>query len=251
MKTLIITFCILILSMELLLAQDTITFNKPKEKDAQKVSSIIVQLKEGSPITVYIDSMKGSSEGIDLLNFDKINSISVIKGEEVLKKYNTPTVIFITSKKEENLKIGKSEQGSITISRINTGNNSHKAGDPVIVIDEKVVKGQSLKEISPDDIDQIRIRKDQKTMDKYNTKVGVIFVTTKKNSDFKIKLDGKNSSNIPVIVIDDRISDLQTLKELPENEIYSMKVLQDEKSMKKYNSENGVIIVTTKKEKIH
>ena len=49
------------------------------------------------------------------------------------------------------------------------------------------------------------------------------------------------------IIIDGKVASDKAITNLTSDEIESMKVLKDEKAIKKYNAPNGVIIITTKK----
>lgn len=168
--------------------------------DAIMISQDVkVKLKEGVEQIVYIDGKKYDSDIFNLLDLDKIDSISVIKGEEAIKKYNAANVVVITTKKDFVIKcmeftINEEEKPnenkpkdskSIENITLNSLNFKDLSGPnvPVFVLDGKIVDGERINELAPIDISNIKILKDEKTKKKYNTEVGVIFVITKEKSD--------------------------------------------------------------------
>ena len=50
-----------------------------------------------------------------------------------------------------------------------------------------------------------------------------------------------------MVIINGKVSDKKTLDKLNPNDIEKMEVFKGEQAIKKYNSPNGVIIITTKK----
>lgn len=149
--------------------------------------SAFVEIKDGAKPDVYIDGKKYDSEILDLIDPDKIKSISVYKGESAMEKFQTENVIEIITKKNESRKKKadtKKDNMNITVKsdRINIisyGKANDNEKHPVIIIDGKLKNKEEMKELSPDDIEQIEVLKDEKTLKKYNTKVGVILITTK------------------------------------------------------------------------
>lgn len=151
-------------------AQDSIIKNPDK-----KSKDIIVNLKDSSMVTVYIDGMVSSAAIIDLLDFDKIESIKVVKGSNAIEKSGTPNLVFITSKKHKSNEEAKISVKMKTLDEIEDVN-------PVVVIDDKISTIKKMKELSPNRIEIIKIRKDQKILEEYKTDVGVIFITTKQKN---------------------------------------------------------------------
>ncbi|MGB0879510.1 MAG: hypothetical protein ACPGTO_02985 [Polaribacter sp.] len=105
-------------------------------------------------------------------------------------------------------------------------------------------------------IDQSKIKavfviKNEEAIKKYNAPNGVILITTKKNVDLdvsKIKSDNIDlGKNKPTIIIDGKVTSYKILKGLTPDKIEKMEVIKGEKAIKKYNSPNGVILITTKK----
>lgn len=141
---------------------------KVDSKNDEKKDGLIVKVKDGKQPDVYIDGKKYDSEILELLDQDKIESISVIKEEQAIKEYNAPNgVILIKTKKEE--------------SKITLRGDVQISGDgPKFIIDGEVSDQKTLEKISPDDIHSITVIKDEKAVKEYNAPNGVILITTKK-----------------------------------------------------------------------
>lgn len=157
--TLLISFAILTQAQEV----------KIEEKNNEKKDELYVKLKEGQNPDVYIDDKKYDAKILELLDQDKIKSVTVIKDEQAKKEYNAPNgVILIKTKKEGGAKIVFREQ-----------KNSGK-GYPKIIIDGELSSQEKLEKISPDDIHSIDVIKDETALKDYNAPNGVILITTKK-----------------------------------------------------------------------
>lgn len=102
-------------------------------------------------------------------------------------------------------------------------------------------------------IESVNVLKGDKALKEYNTKNGVVLIVTKKNmvemdkSKIKVKGYATKEGKAPIIIIDGKKSNQEILKKLSPDDIESIEVLKNEQAMKKYNTSNGVIIVTTKK----
>ena len=106
-------------------------------------------------------------------------------------------------------------------------------------------------------IDQSKIAsvfvvKGNEAIKKYNAPNGVVLIKTKASKKIDIlelkgnasqKLDAKKD---PMIIIDGKVSDKKTLDKLTPNSIEKMEVFKGQKALEKYNSPNGVIVITTK-----
>lgn len=111
-----------------------------------------------------------------------------------------------------------------------------------------------LQLIDPEMIAAVDVIKDEKALKEYNAPNGVILITTKFNaeqSETKIKIRG-NASNIeddkPLIIVDGKVKEQAYLKEISPEDIESINVLKGKKA-EKYDSPNGVILITTKSAK--
>ena len=183
------------------------------------------------------------------IDLDKIAALKIIMPEKVLaminpKLENEFNIKLNVSSKDYNYKGRAKINGSINIKGF--GNNK----DVVFVVDGKVLKDQST--LDPENIDSISVIKTAEMCKKYNSKGGVIFITTKKdyigddNSYAKIKLDGIdiNTNDVMFIVDGEETKDINKLNQ---KSISSISVIKTAEMCKKYNTKNGVIIITTKK----
>lgn len=110
--------------------------------------------------------------------------------------------------------------------------------------------------LDPNRIESINVLKGDKAVKEYNAKNGVVLITTKKEkvdidkSQVRVIGNGAKDEKAPVIIINGEKSDQELLNKLSPDDIESIEVFKDdEQALKKYNAPNGVIIVTTKKEK--
>lgn len=192
MKKLLLSIGIIILFSSANLAQDkTLTV-----KFDDNTKSLIENIKEGEKPVIYIDGKKYDYDIVDLIDQNKIASVSVYKGEEAMKKFNSPKVISIITKNSkdynkvnEGITIRSNSESSISVS---SNTKKDDLEEPIIVIDGKPASKKELKNLSPDDIYAISVFKDEKSLKNYNTNKGVILVTTKKANN---KAENKKNSN--------------------------------------------------------
>lgn len=178
MRKLFLTLSIICLYVFNSLAQDAnITIQKVQNQDSTTIfvqtkpndKSLFLKVKEGVDIAIYIDGKKYDSDILDILDQSKIATAAILNGEFAMKKYNEPNVILIITKKEkEKMAQQRKEMGS---------------PDPIYIIDGKQASKEQLKELDINIIESVNVLKDEKTLKKYNTKVGVILVTTKNKKD--------------------------------------------------------------------
>lgn len=124
---------------------------------------------------------------------------------------------------------------------------------PVIVLDGKLMDG-SIEDIDPNEILSIEVIKDpdDPMVKTYNAKHGLILITSKgakvsaeKSGTFTIKsMDG--SEGEPTYVVDGKV--VKEIDNLDSESIESVSVFKDSDNevVKKYNAENGVVMITTK-----
>tara|TARA_Y100001972_G_C7653409_1_gene328753 strand:- start:358 stop:840 length:483 start_codon:yes stop_codon:yes gene_type:complete len=85
--------------------------------------------------------------------------------------------------------------------------------------------------------------KDDDPFKKYNAPNGLILIETKKTS-FEIRsLDG---SKDPLIIVDGKVMEKSTLKDINPDNIKSIDVIKDGTAIKEYNAPNGVVIIKLK-----
>lgn len=180
MRKLFLTLSIICLYVFNSLAQDAnITIQKVQNQDSTTIfvqtkpndKSLFLKVKEGADIAIYIDGKKYDSDILDILDQSKIATAAILNGEFAMKKYNEPNVILIITKKEKE--------------KMSQQRKEDKSGmeEALIFIDGKEVTKEEfnlfLKSDDQKGIVNINVLKDEKTLKKYNTKVGVILITTK------------------------------------------------------------------------
>ena len=124
---------------------------------------------------------------------------------------------------------------------------------PTIYIDGKVFDFP-MDLIDQNKIASVFVVRGEQALKKYNAPNGVILIKTKELeatgiSNLKIEKN-KNTvtdKNAPMVIVDGKVTDRKTLDTISPNTIKKMEVLKGEKAIEKYNSPNGVIIITTKK----
>ena len=124
------------------------------------------------------------------------------------------------------------------------------APKPDIYIDGKQYDYSIFELLDQSKIESVSVIKDEQAMKEYNAPNGVILIKSKKNGplvevgekEVKITDDDKD----PVIVVDGKVSDRESLSELSPDDIESIDVLKGEKALKEYNAPNGVVIIKTK-----
>jgi ribosomal protein S8 len=164
MKNLILTACVVLLSISLIQAQE-------KKGESSKQEKLHIKIKDSAKPDVYVDGKKFDFP-IDLLDVNKIESVSVLKGDKAIKEFNAKNgvVIIVTKKKVV----------ETVISQVKIKGYGTEEKAPMIIINGEKSNQEILKKLSPDDIESITVLKDEKAMEKYNATNGVIIVTTKK-----------------------------------------------------------------------
>lgn len=130
-----------------------------------------IELKDAPHPDIYIDGKKYDYAIFELLDQRKIESVSVLKDEQAMKRYNAPNGVIIIKTKKEAQRIVLVDEKEI---RISDGDK-----DPVIVIDGKVSTKEKLSKLSPDAVESIQVVKGEKAIDQYNAPNGVVIVKTK------------------------------------------------------------------------
>ncbi|MEM9549150.1 MAG: hypothetical protein AAGA77_24395 [Bacteroidota bacterium] len=128
-----------------------------------------------------------------------------------------------------------------------------EGADPDIYVDGKKFDFP-MELLDKDQIESINVIKGEKAIEEYNAKNGVVLITTKKKLvekiETKIKItDDDVKGKGPMVIIDGNNSNQTLLKKLSPDDIESINVVKGEQALKKYNAPNGVIIITTKKNK--
>ena len=105
--------------------------------------------------------------------------------------------------------------------------------------------------IDQNKIESIFVFKGEQAIKKYDAPNGAIIIKTKTSveSDVsEIRVTGyAKDKKTPMVIINGKVSNKKTLDKLNPNDIEKMEVFKGEQAIKKYNSPNGVIIITTNK----
>lgn len=186
MKRLGITICVMAFVITAGFAQEATVKAESKNKKG-KSERIEIKIKEGeaNPM-IIIDNKEYDFEILDIIDKNKIESVTVLKGEDALKKYAAKNgVILIKTKQEVDKKndiIVKSDKEDETEAirkrvkiEVPEGNEA-----PVIVINGEIMNRDALDNISPDDIESIKVLKNDEAKKKYKTDLGVIIIKTRK-----------------------------------------------------------------------
>ncbi|MBX2815657.1 MAG: hypothetical protein KTR24_06660 [Saprospiraceae bacterium] len=152
---------------------------KPETNEKHKEPKLSMLINNGVKPDLYIDGKAYDADVFDLLDFDKISSVDVLKDEMAMQKYNAPRdVIVITSKKA--YASGLVDPDALKEGSIKIQGNAAESLEPMIIIDGVVVPRDSIDHLSPDQIESIKVVKGEEATKKYNAPNGVIKVKTKK-----------------------------------------------------------------------
>ncbi|PQJ80256.1 hypothetical protein BTO18_14185 [Polaribacter porphyrae] len=128
-----------------------------------------------------------------------------------------------------------------------------EGANPIIYVNGKLFDFP-MELIDQSKIASIMVMKKQEALKKYNAPNGVVFIKTKEmkqseNMYQKVSKETKvfSGKKSPMVLIDGKVSDEKTFKELKTYEIESVKIVKGKKAIKEYNAPNGVIIIKTKK----
>lgn len=117
---------------------------------------------------VYIDGEKYNYKIFELLDLEKIESVSVLKREEALE-YGAENGVILVKTIQAELETGEAGERS--------GASPEKHP---IIIDGEVADSDDLIILNRKDIKSVRVLKGQESKEKYNAPNGVVIITTKK-----------------------------------------------------------------------
>ena len=153
-------------------------------------------------VLILVDGREVTSEILQALNPERIQSISVLKEpSDIIAKYTTDkskkSVMLVTLKKEEPKPLAG------TVSTIRVSDSAMKAQ---VVIDDKLVDEATFKSLSRDEIESITVLKDEAATSLYGEagKNGVLYIRTKSAAsakDGELKVSGQvvDTQGEPVI----------------------------------------------------
>ncbi|WP_339904895.1 TonB-dependent receptor plug domain-containing protein [uncultured Cyclobacterium sp.] len=160
MKQLLLILCIALVPFSSILAQES-------NENIQK--KLEITISENDNPDVYIDGKKYDHAIVELLDKEKIATISVLKDEKALERYNAPNGVILIetkAKKEDQVKI-----------RYKDGNNNE--AHPLIIIDGIKAEKGDMEKLDPIDIASVEVLKGENAMKKHNAPNGVVIITTK------------------------------------------------------------------------
>ena len=175
------------------------------EKVAQKNLTLIMKgtsAADYADVLILVDGREVTSEILQALNPERIQSISVLKEpSDIIAKYTTDkskkSVMLVTLKKEEPKPLAG------TVSTIRVSDSAMKAQ---VVIDDKLVDEATFKSLSRDEIESITVLKDEAATSLYGEagKNGVLYIRTKSAAsakDGELKVSGQvvDTQGEPVI----------------------------------------------------
>lgn len=123
------------------------------------------------------------------------------------------------------------------------------APKPDVYIDGKKYDHDIFELLDKAKIESINVLKGEEAMNEYNAPNGVILVETKKEAQETEQTAIRIRGGDPVVFIDGKESNKETLATLSPDEITSIDVVKGEKALDEYNAPNGAIIIKTKKKK--
>jgi len=154
MKHLILSLCIVLSSITSIQAQNS-------------TNNLNVAVKNNAKPDIYVDGKKFDFP-MELIDKDKIESVSIMKDKELLKKYNAKNgVILISTKKDNN-------------SKTNFTYKLNKSKKPIVIINGKKSTQMELQKLDPNDIESINVLKGEQGKLLYNSPSGAIIVKLKK-----------------------------------------------------------------------
>ena len=124
--------------------------------------------KEPKP-DVYIDGEKYNYKIFELLDLEKIESVSVLKREEALEKYGAENGVILVKTRQAELETGEAGE------RSSASQEKH-----LIIIDGEVADSDDLIILNRKDVKSIKVMKGSEAKEKYNAPNGVVTITTKK-----------------------------------------------------------------------
>ncbi len=172
MRKYILTISLVCLAFMMVLGQEA-------KNEEQKKENLFFGVKEGANPDIYIDGKKYDYEIFELLDQSKIESVTVLKDAEAIKKYDAPNGVIIINTIKGTESTGMHIQiRERDLEKIKDKNETKEK--PMIIIDGKESDHEQLSKMAPDAIQQIEVFKDGEAIKRYNAPQGVIVITTKK-----------------------------------------------------------------------
>merc|ERR1711916_102477 len=149
------------------LSMNTMEAQKKEEKKDLK-ESIKVKFKDGAKPMIFVDG-KRFNFPVELIDPNKIASVSVLKGKAAMDKYNAPNgaILVVTKKGAEAAKLNGTYFKIRDKGVSEVFSNDKK---PIIIIDGKVSTREVLLKLNTKDIEKIDVIKGKKSEKEYKKK---------------------------------------------------------------------------------
>ncbi|MEY8848285.1 M56 family metallopeptidase [Psychroserpens sp. XS_ASV72] len=260
----------------------TFTYDNLKRNDQGDITSIDVEFKSEDNAANYNVKDENGIKAFRFESSDNNFSIGVIDqkastftfkssdGKTKSQSSATGKVIVIEEEDDNN---SNNEEVEIV-----TGNNfSWKSNDeqeivieasdePLFIINGKTVSKAKFEDVDSQDIQSVFVLKGENAIKKYGSdgKNGVIIMHKKGGNSFFFNTDDSNdvhvetktrvnveSDNDPLIIVDGKVIEKKSLKDVSPNIIHEVEVIKDKDAVKVYGkkAKDGVIKITTKKGK--
>ena len=153
-------------------------------------------------------------------------------------------VIYYSSAQETVVKQDTVQKGKNVIVKVKEGAKA------VVFIDGKKYDSEILELLDPAKIEKMEVFKGEEAKEKYNTENAIVITTKPKNGSrivIRGATDTRTGTEKPVVIVDGKVSDSGIIDTISPEDIHSVQILKDEKSLEKYNTTTGVIVIITKK----
>lgn len=156
------------------------TKSSSEKKEKNLTEAIHVKFKEGIQPLVIVDGKKFDFP-VDLIDSNKIATVSVVKGEVAKTLYNAPNgAVIIVTKAGEKIEKDKMKSKNVDATEVFSNKKVFSYKKPLIIIDGKVSTEKELNKLKTYNIEKIDVIKGKVAKEKYNAENGVILITTKK-----------------------------------------------------------------------
>lgn len=229
-------------------------------------TKVIAQTTQKGPV-VYIQKQRVTPEQLKKMNPAFIKSVTVLKDSAAIAVYGKEAsdgVIFVEFKdtilhQQLNASDEKKSKDSIIFREIEIIGTKHvdslhnflamNNANPLVIFDGEKTTMDKIND-KMDNVEKIEVIKGPKAMELYGEEArdGLVIVTSKKHGGTKIRSNGNQVENTPLIVIDGKITYV-AMDAIDPKTIQSIIVIKNKDALLKYGEagKNGVIEISTKK----
>lgn len=121
-----------------------------------------------------------------------------------------------------------------------------KDGEQItVIIDGKKYDSEIIDLLDQDKIASVAVLNGETAMKKYNEPNVILIITKKWKKEWAQQRIEKGTED-PIVIVDGKQISKEEFKTFPHESVESINVLKDDESKKKYKTEVGVILITTK-----